>query len=130
MHGLSRAFRVLHPGSALASTSVMQSETTRHVVSCCAASCRLEAAPVDVDYRLMELAAGGPDRADPAFLATLLSPLALSPDPLDYLLPWMLLQSLQAIDAIPRTASSDEVSPNAGSYPHHFPAQTSMRQQY
>ncbi len=57
----------------------------------------------------MELAAGGPSRADPAFLATLLAPLALSPDPLDYLFPWMLLQFLQAIDAIPDTASSDEV---------------------
>ena len=61
----------------------------------------------------MELAAGGPSRADPAFLATLLSPLALSPDPLDYLFPWMLLQSLQAIGAVPDAASPDEVSPCA-----------------
>lgn len=64
---------------------------------------------MDVDYRLMELAAGGPSRADAPFLATLLSPLALSPDPLDYLFPWMLLQSLQAIGAIPEQASLDEV---------------------
>ena len=57
----------------------------------------------------MELAGGGPSRADPAFLATLLTPLAVSPDPLDYLFPWMLLKSLQAIEAIPNTASQDEV---------------------
>ncbi len=69
-----------------------------------------------MDYRLLELAAGGPNRADPAFLATLLSPLALSPDPLDYLFPWMLLQSLQAIGAIPDTASADEVCPHAASW--------------
>ena len=69
----------------------------------------LAAAPIDVDYRLMELAAGGPYRADNAFLATLLSPLTLTPDPLDYLFPWMLLQALQAIAAIPEAASLDEV---------------------
>ena len=69
----------------------------------------LAAAPIDVDYRLMELAAGGPSRADGAFLATLLSPLALTPDPLDYLFPWMLLQALQAIAAIPEAAPLDEV---------------------
>ena len=57
----------------------------------------------------MELAAGGPSRADGAFLATLLSPLALTPDPLDYLFSWMLLQALQAIAAIPKAASLDEV---------------------
>lgn len=57
----------------------------------------------------MELAAEGPSRADPAFLATLLTPLAVSPNPLDYLFPWMLLKSLQAIEGIPNTASQDEV---------------------
>ena len=69
----------------------------------------LAAVPIDVDYRLMELAAGGPSRADSGFLATLLSPLALTPDPLDYLFPWMLLQALQAIAAIPEAAPLDEV---------------------
>ncbi|CAK0781544.1 hypothetical protein CVIRNUC_005400 [Coccomyxa viridis] len=72
-------------------------------------SSSLAAAPIDVDYRLMELAAGGPSRADGAFLATLLSPLAFTPDPLDYLFPWMLLQALQAIAAIPEATSLDEV---------------------
>lgn len=78
----------------------------------------------------MELAAGGRSRADPTFMATLLSPLALSPDPLDHLFPWMLLQSLQAIDAIPNTASPDEVCPDVGSCPHKDQAQMSMQQQY
>ena len=77
------------------------------VVACGCGS--LAAAPIDVDYRLMELAAGGSSRADGGFLATLLSPLALTPDPLDYLFPWMLLQALQAIAAIPEAAPLDEV---------------------
>ena len=42
-------------------------------------------------------------------LATLLSHLAFTLDPLDYLFPWMLLQALQAIAAIPEAASLDEV---------------------
>ena len=51
------------------------------VIACGCGS--LAAAPIDVDYRLMELAAGGPSRADGAFLATLLSHLAFTLDPLD-----------------------------------------------
>ncbi len=71
---------------------------------------------MDVDYRLMELAARGPNRADAPFLATVLSPLALSPDPLDYLFPWMLLQILQATGAIPEAASPQEVRPSPDAY--------------
>lgn len=72
---------------------------------------------MDVDYRLMELAAGGPTRADAPFLAKVLSPLALSPDPLDYLFPWMLLQTLQAVGAIPEAASPQEVCCSPDAYP-------------
>ena len=86
------------------------------LLTCFTFACRLETAPIDVDYRLMELAAGGPTRADPAFLATLLAPLAISPDPLDYLFPWMLLQSLQAMGALRDSASADEVCSHVTSW--------------
>lgn len=74
-------------------------------------SCRASGASVDVDYLLLELFAGA--RVDAQLMADLLTPTALTPDRLDYMLPWLLLQTLQAIEAIPAsrlTSLSQQVS--------------------
>lgn len=66
----------------------------------------------DVDYRLLELYArsssGGASLGtggDGAFLARLLAPEALTPDCLNALPAWLLLQALQAIGALPDQAA-------------------------
>jgi hypothetical protein len=59
---------------------------------------RAQAECADVDFWLLELSAGA--KVDGQFLAGMLAPTALIPDRLDYILPWLLLQALQAIQAL------------------------------
>ena len=65
----------------------------------------------DVDFLLLELFSGGAAAAGDAFLARLLTPEAITPDRLNYMLPWLLLQTLQAIQALP----TSDVAPQARS---------------
>ncbi len=61
-----------------------------------------DAAPTtDVNFLLLELFCGGTVRADGAFLAQLLAPTAHTPELVNYMLPWLLLQMLQGIHALP-----------------------------
>jgi hypothetical protein len=55
----------------------------------------------DVDFLLLELFSGTAAVVDNSFLAQLLTPEAVTPDRLNYMLPWLLLQTLQAIQALP-----------------------------
>ena len=67
----------------------------------------------DVDFRLLELFAraaaqggrGAGRASDGAFLARLLAPEAATPDRLNHLPAWLLLQALQAIGALPAAAA-------------------------
>ncbi len=75
----------------------------------------------DVDYRLLELFArsssssgGGAKTGDGAFLAQLLAPEALTPDRLDALPAWLLLQALQAIGALPDQAGAASAALQVG----------------
>lgn len=56
---------------------------------------------MDVDFLLLELFSGVAAKVDGGFLAKLLEPMAITPDRLNYMLPWLLLQTLQAIHALP-----------------------------
>lgn len=70
-----------------------------------------DAAPTkDVNFLLLELFCGGAGRGDAAFLAQLLAPTAHTPEPLNYMLPWLLLQVLQGIHALP----TQNLAPQAG----------------
>ncbi|BDA43587.1 Nuclear pore complex protein Nup98-Nup96 [Coccomyxa sp. Obi] len=59
------------------------------------------ATTMDVNFLILELFCGGAARADGAFLAQLLAPTAHTPELLNYMLPWLLLQLLQSIHALP-----------------------------
>ncbi len=67
---------------------------------------------VDVNFLLLELFCGGATVADGAFLAQLLSPAAITPDRLNHMLPWLLLQTLQAIDALPTLDLAPQARPS------------------
>ena len=68
------------------------------------------AATTDVNFLLLELFCGGAASGDSAFLAQLLAPTAHTPELLNYMLPWLLLQMLQGIHALP----THDLAPQVG----------------